>query len=323
MSAVMEPSGLAARLRAADPGRYVVYIAFLLILAVFAVVLRHDGFLTADNLLNVVAQTTPVTVMAVGLVWVLAAGEIDLSIGATVALSALVCALLLRHAPAPLAVAGGLASGAAVGLVNGLFVTRLRLPSFLVTLATMGIVAGLARSISDLQSVAIDHAAFSAFFGGGSVGPLPSLLLWSVGVVALAHGLLRETRFGAHVLAIGDNPAACRASGIGVDGRRLAVLVLSGLCAALAGLLYSGRLQAARYTLGEAELMTVIAAAIIGGTRLNGGVASMVGALVGSWIMGLLNNGLILMGLSVSEQMVVRGAIVLLAVSLTLREKRS
>jgi ribose transport system permease protein len=138
----------------------------------------------------------------------------------------------------------------------------------------------------------------------------------------IGHFVFRETRFGAHVLATGDNARAARAAGIGVDRLRVGVLVISAMCAALAGLLYAGRLYGARYTLGETDLLTVIAAVIVGGTRLNGGTGTVVGALLGSLLMGMLNNGLILMGLTVAEQMIVRGLIILAAVALTLREKR-
>jgi ribose transport system permease protein len=308
-------------LRAVDPSRYVVYLGFLLILAVFSVVLYDDGFLTASNLINIVQQTTPITVMAVGLVFVLSAGEIDLSVGAVVALAALIAAVVMRSYGMAAGVLAGLGSGALVGLINGLFVTRLRLPSFLVTLATLGLVAGVARTITDLQSVPVTNGLYIAIFGGGRIGPVPSLVVWSAAALLVGHFFFRETRFGAHVLAIGDSPSAARVSGVKVERVRLAVLVLSGSCAALAGLLYAGRLQGARYTLGESDLMTVIAAVIVGGTRLSGGMGSVLGALIGSLLMGMLNNGLILMGLSVSEQMIVRGGIILLAVSISLREK--
>ena len=148
-------------------------------------------------------------------------------------------------------------------------------------------------------------------------------MIWTVAAVAIGHLVFRETRFGAHVLATGDNARAALVSGIRVPRVRLAVLMLSGGLAGLAGLLYAGRLQAAKYTLGETDLMTVIAATIVGGTLLNGGKGSIVGALVGSLMMGMLNNGLILMGLSVSDQMIVRGFIILVAVALSLREKAS
>jgi ribose transport system permease protein len=122
------------------------------------------------------------------------------------------------------------------------------------------------------------------------------------------------------VLATGDNPRAAQVSGIKVPRVRLMVMMICGGLAGLAGLLYAGRLQAARYTLGESDLMTVIAAVIIGGTALNGGKGTIIGALVGSLMMGMLNNGLILMGLSVSDQMIVRGLIILIAVAISLRD---
>lgn len=311
------------QLRRLDPRSYVVYVAFLLILAFFALTLRDDGFLSSNNLLNIVRQSAPITVMAVATVFVLSAREIDLSIGAVVALSALVAAVVLRDVGVLAAVGAALAVGVAIGLVNGLFVTGLRLPSFLVTLATMGLVSGLGRSITDLQSVAVTDLGFANFFGAGQVGPLPSLLLWSAGAVALGHFVYRHRRFGAHVLAVGDNAAAARLTGIRVDRVKLAVLVLSATSAALAGLLYAGRLQGASYTLGSSDLLLVIAAVVIGGTRLFGGSGSVIGALVGSLIMGMLNNGLILAGLSASEQLIAQGILLLLAISLTLREPKA
>ncbi|MDP9378374.1 MAG: ABC transporter permease [Actinomycetota bacterium] len=316
------PESVLVRLRRLDPRSYVVYVAFLLILLFFAITLRDDGFLSSNNLLNIVRQTAPITVMAVATVFVLSAGEIDLSIGSVVALSALVAAVVLRNGSMLAAIAAALGVGIAIGLVNGLFVTRLRLPSFLVTLATMGLVSGLGRSITDLQSVAVTNLSFANFFGAGQVGPVPSLLLWSVGAVAAGHFVYRHRRFGAHVLAVGDNAAAARVTGIRVDRIKLAVLVLSATAAALAGLLYAGRLQGATYTLGSSDLLLVIAAVVIGGTRLFGGSGTVIGALVGSLIMGILNNGLILAGLSASEQLIAQGALLLLAISLTLREPK-
>lgn len=309
-------------MRAVEPRRYVVYLAFLLILSFFAVTLHDDGFLSQTNLLNIVRQTTPVAVMAVAVVFVLSAGEIDLSIGSVVARSALVTAEVMRSMPAVVAVAAGLGVGLAVGVVNGLFVTLLRLPSFLVTLASLGIVTGLARTITDLQSVAVENQGFVEVFGSGDVGPIPGLAIWAIGAAALGHFAFRHRRFGAHVLATGDNTGAARASGIRVDRVRFTVLVLSAVAAALAGILYTGRLQGASYTLGQQDLLTVIAAVVIGGTRLFGGEGSVIGALVGSLIMGMLTNGLILSGLSSSEQTISQGVLLLLAISLTLREPR-
>jgi ribose transport system permease protein len=302
--------------------RYFVYVAFLALLAFFAITLHDEGFLSQTNLLNIVRQTTPVTVMAVAVVFVLSAGEIDLSLGAVVALSALVTADVMQHHGAVLAVAAGLGVGIAAGAANGALVTLLALPSFLVTLASMGVVAGLARSITDLRSVAVEDQGFIDIFGSGDVGPIPGLAFWAIGAVAVGQFAFRHRRFGAHVLAVGDNLAAARASGIRVDRVKFAVLVISGAAAALAGILYTGRVQGASYTLGEQDLLTVIAAVVIGGTRLFGGQGSIIGALVGSLIMGMLTNGLILSGLSTSEQMVAQGLLLLLAITLTARAER-
>jgi ribose transport system permease protein len=311
------------RLRSIDPRVYVVYVAFLLIFVFFAVTLRHDGFLTQTNLLNIVRQTTPITVMAVGLVFVLSAGEIDLSLGSVVALSSLLGALAIRDYGLLAGIAAGLGTGLGVGLLNGLFVTLLRLPSFLVTLATMGLMAGVARWTTSLASVAVSNQTFTNLFGSGNWGSVPSLALWALAVVAVGHWVYRHMRFGAHVVATGDNAAAARVTGIRVDRVKLTVLVLSGTLAGLAGLLYAGRIQSATYTLGENDLLTVIAAVVIGGTRLFGGSGSIVGALIGSLLMGMLNNGLILWGLSASGQMIAQGILLLLAISLTLREPKT
>ncbi|HXE25061.1 MAG TPA: ABC transporter permease [Roseiarcus sp.] len=302
------------------PSRYVIYLGFLAILAAFSIILRNDGFASPANLIAIIEQTTPVTVMAVGTVFVLTAGEIDLSIGSTVAVSALLAAMALRAWPWPAGVAAGLGAGAAIGALNGAMVAYGGLPSFLVTLGTMGVFGGVARRLTNLQSVSIENGAFNGLFGSGAFMGAPSLVLWTAASVAIGYFVFRDTRFGAHVHAIGDSAEASRASGIKVLRLRFVVMLMSGVLAALAGLLYAGRINGASYTLGEADLLTVIAAVIVGGTRLTGGVGSIFGALIGSWLMGMLNNGLILMGYQPSDQMVARGAIILIAVALTLRD---
>lgn len=312
--------GLSSITRKLNLQQYVVYLGFLAIFAFFAATLSGDGFLTTRNLSNIVLQTAPATIMAVGFVFVLSAGEIDLSFGSITAVSALAGAVVMQDFPMVFGIAAGLGAGLAIGCFNGLLVAYLRLPSFLVTLATLGLFAGLARSMTNLRSIPVVNDTFTGFFGSGSLFGIPSLILWTLGAVIVGHLIYRETRFGAHVIATGDNPGAAQVSGIKVPRIRLAVLMISGGCAGLAGLLYAGRLQAAKYTLGESDLMTVIAAVIVGGTALNGGKGSVVGALVGSLLMGMLNNGLILMGLSVSDQMIVRGLIILIAVAISLRD---
>lgn len=302
---------------------YVVYLGFVLVFAYFALT-QTEYFLTTTNLTNIVVQAAPITVIAVGTVFVLATGEIDLSIGSTVAVAALGSAMVLESTNLWwLGAVAGLGLGLLIGAVNGFFVTVVRLPSFLVTLATMGLLAGVARQMTDLQSVPVVNDTFVRLFGGGELLGVSVMVWWTVLVVAIGWHVLRQRRFGAHVLAVGNDARAAGVSGVRVDRVRMGVFMISGAGAALAGVLYSGRLQGARYTLGESDMLSVLAAVIVGGTALSGGRAAMIGALVGSLLMAMINNGLILAGLNVSQQMIVRGAIILIAVSLSLRAKKT
>lgn len=298
---------------------YFIHAVFVGIFVFFAVTLHDKGFLSSFNLMNIARQTAMIAILAVGMTFVLSAAEIDLSFGAVVALAAIICALVLRHT-GNMALASGaaLATGTLIGAINGFFVTRVGIPSFLVTLGTMGIVTGVARWISNLQSIPVAHEGFVFAFGGGDIGPVPVLFLWTFAVAAVGALLLNKTAFGKQVMATGGNKISALYSGIQVGRIKLQVLMLNGFLAALAGMLYAGRLQGARYTLGENDLMIVIAAVIIGGTSLFGGKGTVIGSVLGALIMGMVNNGLILMGLSVDQQMILRGVIIIAAVTLTM-----
>lgn len=297
-----------------------IYIGFLMIFLIFSVALYDDGFLTRFNLFNIVQQAAPITIMAIGMVFVLTSGEIDLSIGSIVAVTSLVTAVILRSQPWPVALVGGLLTGAVIGGINGALVSYGRLPSFLITLATMGILQGVARRLTDLQPVPIQNETFNSIFGSGAIGGIPSLIIWTIVATLIGWFSFRQTRYGAHVHATGDSAKAARATGIKVLRLRMSVMVLSGVMAAFAGILYAGRLHGARYNLGEADLLTVIAAVIVGGTKLNGGSGTIIGALIGSLLMSMLNNGLILWGYQPSDQLIARGLIILIAVILTARD---
>jgi ribose transport system permease protein len=181
-------------------------------------------------------------------------------------------------------------------------------------------VGGLSRWITSLQPVPVQNDWYTFVFGSGNIGPFPTLFLWTIAVMLLAHVVYRKTTFGRRVLATGGNRVAARYSGVNTQRVRVMALVICSVTASLAGLLYIGRLHSARYTLGETDLLTVIAAAVIGGTSMAGGRGSIVGALLGSLVMGVLNNGLILMGFSVTEQDIARGVIIIVAVAVSLRE---
>ena len=313
---------LARRRRDVELRPYVVYVAAVLIFALFAVILRDDGFLTASNLLNIGRQAAPIAVMAVGMAFALAAAEIDLSVGSVAALSSLVAAEAVGSYGFAAGVAAALAVGAAIGLVNGVITVKVRIPSFLVTLGMLGIVSGIARNMNDLQSLPIRNDTFLAVFGAGSVGPISSLLIWTAVVGLIGHLVLHQLRWGRHVLSVGADRAAAGALGINTARIRITALMTSATAASFAGVLLAGRLAVGRHDLGENLLLTVIAAVVIGGTNLFGGRASVAGAVVGSVVMAMLNNGLILMGLRVADQLIARGVIIIAAVALSMREQK-
>jgi ribose transport system permease protein len=171
--------------------------------------------------------------------------------------------------------------------------------------------------ISDTAAVPILSPGYSWLFGGGSVGPIPVLLFWIAILGGVGHIVLRRSGFGRRVLATGGGETAARYSGIDTANIKMKVLVLSSCAAALAGMLYAGRLQSGRFQLGEGDELSVIAAAVLGGTSLFGGKGTVIGTIVGAMMIGLINNGLILFGLEFSQQLIARGGIIILAVALS------
>ena len=303
--------------------RHIIYIGFACIFVVFAVTLRNQGFLNPNNLLNIVRQSAVIAVMAVAMTFVLAAGEIDLSVGALAGFSSVVAAMIIRVGGTSAGVAAGLATGLAVGLFNGLVTTRIGIPSFLTTLAMMGIATGISMWVSGTAAIPILDDAYSFIFGGGNLGPVPVLLLWTLAFGVVGHLALRKTTFGRRVLATGGNETAARYSGIDTKSIKLRVLMISSVTAAIAGMLYAGRMESGRYQFGQGDELSVIAAAVLGGNTLSGGVGTVIGAIVGALMIGLINNGLILMGLEYSQQLIARGAIIILAVALSQQTRRS
>lgn len=299
---------------------FTIYFIVVGIFIIFAIFLRDKGFLTLINLMNIFRQTAMISIMAVGFTLLLASGEIDLSIGAVVALSALVGAVTLQKYGIIFAVLSALAVGAFVGFINGAFVVKLKMPSFLVTIATMSVVQGVARWTTQLRAIPIINTRFSFIFGSGNIGPISTLFIWTIVIVIIGHIVISKTSFGRKVLAVGGNKTSAAFSGINVANVKWLLFVIMGICAALAGLLYSGRLNAARYSYGESDLLTVIAAVIIGGNSISGGKGTVLGALVGSIILGMINNGLIIFGLDVDKQIIFRGVIILVAVALSPKE---
>ncbi|WMS43777.1 ABC transporter permease [Acuticoccus sp. MNP-M23] len=316
-----QSQGLVSRASFANWRKYIIYIGFVAIFLIFAATLSDKGFLNPNNLLNIFRQTAMIAVMAIAMTFVLASGEIDLSVGAVAGLASVTVAMAIDSGGMVFGIFAGLATGIAAGVFNGLLTTRIGIPSFLTTLAMMGIAKGVAMWISDSAAVPIINPIYSWFFGGGSIGKLPVLLIWMLVIGVIGHFVLRRTTFGRRVLASGGGETAARYSGIDTRSVKFRVLVISATAAALAGMLYAGRLQSGRFQFGEGDELSVIAAAVLGGTSLFGGYGTVVGTIVGALMIGLINNGLILMGLEFSQQLIARGGIIILAVALN--QKRS
>ncbi|MDR2722182.1 MAG: ABC transporter permease [Cellulomonadaceae bacterium] len=297
----------------------IVYVAFIAVFILFSILLGSN-FTSVNNVLNIARQTAMISIMAVAMTFVIGSGQIDLSIGSIAALSSLVAALILRDTGnILLALACALVLGAGIGLVNGLLNTKAGIPSFLTTLGMMGVIRGFAMWITNTAAVPIQNSTFNTIFGIGNVGGLPVLLLWTVVFAVVGYLLLNRMRFGRHTLAVGGNESAARFSGINTQSIKIRVMMMSGLFAAIAGVMYAARMQSGRWTFGEGDELSVIAAVILGGTSMAGGNGTIIGAVVGSMLMGMINNGLVLGGLSVAQQTIIRGAIIILATAIANR----
>jgi ribose transport system permease protein len=298
----------------------IIYVAFVVALVLFTILLRDEGFFTTTNLMSIFRSTASIVVMAVAMTFVIAAAEIDLSIGATAGLASVVTAMTIGDIGLWPAVLAGIGAGTLVGVVNGGIVAWLNVPSFLVTLGMLGLVTGVARYISDSSPIAITDMTFIRVFGGADLGPIPGLMIWALVFVVIGAVVLHKTKFGRQLLATGGNLTAARYTGVNTARVKFIVLTLSGTVAAIAGLLYTGRLYSGRFQWGTGDELSVIAAVILGGTSLFGGNGRIVGTLFGALFIGLVNNGLVLLGLEVSQQQIIRGAIIIAAVALSTRK---
>lgn len=294
-----------------------VYIIFLVVLSLFAIFIG-GSFFSLNNILNIIRQTAVVSMIAVTMTFVIAIGEIDLSVGSTIGLSGLMAALVLQSTDSiPLAILAALAVGLVVGLINGLLIVALNLPSFLVTLGMQMVLVGTSMWITNTTAIPIGNTTFTFIFGGGSIGKLPLLLLWVLITGAVGYIVLNRTPYGKKVLAVGGNATSARYSGINVKKVVVYVFVYSSLMAALGGMLYAGRMSSGRYTFGDGLELDAIASVILGGTSMAGGNGSIVGAIIGSLLIGTINNGLMFFGLSTAQQTVAKGAIIILSVALS------
>ncbi|HZQ63784.1 MAG TPA: ABC transporter permease [Gaiellaceae bacterium] len=311
---------LVGAVRGFDWRQYIVYIAFALVFIYFSVTLHGSGFLTSTNLLNILRATATISIMAVAMTFVIGAAQIDLSVGATAGLASVTTAMTIQDHGMVLGIVVGILTGLVVGSVNGALVAAFAIPSFLVTLGMLGVAHGTAMWVTNTEPQPILNETYNNAFGSGDLGPVPSLVVWTLVAVVIGHVVLRKTSYGRRVLATGGNAMAARFSGVNTRLVTFLVLAAMGMTAGIAGMLYAGRLQSGRFQWGEGDELSVIAAVILGGTSLFGGRATVIGSLLGSVMIGLINNGLILAGLESSQQEIVRGAIIVVAVALARRK---
>ncbi|WP_432719464.1 ribose ABC transporter permease [Jeongeupia wiesaeckerbachi] len=287
----------------------------LVIMAVVLATLSPD-FLTVGNLLNVLRQVSINALIAFGMTFVILLAGIDLSVGSVLALSAALMAGLMDGGMNPVAATMvGLIAGAAMGLLNGLIVTKGKVAPFIATLGTMTLYRGWTMVYTNGSPMTGFNSDFIYMLGSGYVfGIVPIPVVITLIVFGALWFVLKKTVFGRHVYAVGGNPEASKLSGVKVDRVQLWVYSLSGLMAALAGAILTSRLNSAQPTAGAGYELDAIAAVVIGGTSLAGGRGWIVGTLIGAVLLGVLNNGLNLLGVSSFYQQVIKGIIILLAV---------
>lgn len=282
-------------------------------------------FLKAGNLLNIANQIAFIAIIAIGMTIVIVAGGIDLSVGSLVALTAMVAARLIRdYGGGPsaglLAVTScccaAVAIGAFAGAFNGAFITRLRIPPFIVTLATMSIASGLAFMISSGESIDAVPESLRWLSRGTLLGAIPNSVLLMIGMYALAHVVMSHTTFGRHLYAVGGNRKAAWLCGLPVRRVELAAYALSGALAGLAGVLMLSQYKSASPNYGLTYELQVIAAVVVGGTSLSGGRGTIFGTLLGALLIAVVQNGMNLMGMSSNPQKVVLGLVILAAAAI-------
>lgn len=298
---------------------YMLYVVFAGLIVVFA--LSSDVFFTSANFANIGRQTALVTIIAVGMTLVIVCSEIDLSVGSVLAISGMLAALAMRDISNSwiLGAAVGIAAGAAAGLINGVLSSRFAIPSFLVTLGTLSIARGLSLLITDTQPVIIQNDTFFSTFGQGNVIGIPVPIAWTIVFVVIGVLVLHFSTFGRKVFATGGNVTAARYSGIKTNQVKTIAFVATGALAGFGALILTARSQAARPDFGAGLELDVIAAVILGGTSLFGGRGTIIGVVLGSLLIGVLNNGLVLVGVSASLQLTIKGALIIAAVAFTKR----
>lgn len=296
-----------------------------LALLVVVVSILSPSFLTTKNIFNVLRQTSVNAVIAAGMTFVILTGGIDLSVGSILAISGAVCAsMLVSGTNIVIAVLIALVIGAVVGFLNGFVIAKGKLQPFIATLATMTVLRGLTLVFTDGKPITLGSGSLAVAFGkigGGSILGIPTPALIMIAVFLICGYVLNKTVIGRHVYALGSNENAAKLSGLNTDKIKIAVYTVSGILSAVAGIIITSRLFSAQPTAGEGYELDAIAAVVLGGTSLTGGKGKISKTIVGALIIGILSNALNLLDVSSYYQMMVKGAVILVAVLLDRKNK--
>ena len=304
-------------------GIIIALLAMFIFLTVFPT--TRSTFLTPKNMFNILRQNASNLFLATGMTMVIILGGIDLSVGSVIALSGVVAAGCVVNFGLPEAVGfiAAVAVGAVVGLFNGFIICKTDIPPFIVTLASMNITKGIALVLTGGAPIRCMTDAFK-FPGAGYVGPVPTPVILMVVIFIIAALMINKTQLGRHIYAVGGNVQAAKFSGISVQKVKFIVYAYTGVMAGIAGVVIASRLYSGQPTAGDGAEMDAIASVVVGGTSMSGGSGRIGGTLIGVLIIGVLNNGLNLMGVDSNFQYIVKGLVILLAVYVDfLRNKKA
>jgi ribose transport system permease protein len=309
--------------------RVLAFAALVIIYGFFYIV--SPNFRSFNNFVGILIATAVNGILALGVTYVVITGGIDLSIGTVMTLSAVMTGVVITnlHMPVGLGVLVGVITGALCGVVNGILISRLKLPPFIATLGMLNVAKGLALVISQLKPIYFsDTPIFNQISMGSILGAIipgfdiPNAVLIMFGVAILAGVILSKTVLGRYTFAIGSNEEATRLSGVNVANWKTTVYMVCGAFAGLAGVIMAARLNSAQPSLGQGYELDAIAAAVIGGTSLSGGEGTMVGTIIGAFLISTLTNGLLILSVPQEWRTVVTGVIVILAVLLDIIRRR-
>lgn len=304
--------------------RLLAFAGLIIMFIVFS--LASPNFLQWSNIKGILLATSVNGVLALGATFVIITAGIDLSVGTVMTLAAVMTGVFITNLglPIPIGVIGGLLTGALAGLVNGTVIAKMKIPPFVATLGMLYIAKGLSLVISGLKPIYFTNTPFFAKISMGSIFDVPSAVLIFFTAAFVAHLILTKTVLGRYTFALGSNEEATRLSGVNVDKWKMAVYTLAGGFAGLAGVIIASRLNSAQPALGAGYELEAIAAVVIGGTSLSGGEGNIMGTVIGAFVISVLTNGLRILSIPQEWQIVVTGAIVILAVYADiLRRKRS